>query len=318
MARVNVFGAYLRSFIFGGVAVGCLFMTPQAFAAKITRTIVDDAGVITITGRAEAGDAKAFAAIVAATPPDPKTIVELSGPGGMVSDGLRIGLIIHQLGWTTRVGDGHACFSTCAFIWLAGKRRVMASDAHIAFHAPFDTRTYKVTDVGRHMMSIYSKALNLNPATVEFIMAKTPGEGFDWIDADKAKTLDFDMEIVKSAKKAVGHFSTAAVDEVEGANALVRKGGEDALIADVKTCYASYRREKRDDKGFSCFALESTSVALAQKRAKDEHRRVDRRFTMNAAVQRLVAAIFAAGHSRRDARRLLVRWQADLKATAVR
>ena len=295
-----------------------LATTNPATAATISSKIVDGTPIITIEGEAVLGDAKTFAAIVAARPLNPATVVDLSGPGGMVVDGMRIGNIIHRLGWTTRVVEGHACYSTCAFTWLAGKRRIMSADAHVAFHAPFDRHTHLVTDTGRGLMTYYAKAVELNPATVAFIMAKAPGQGFDWLDAAKAKSLDLTMEVVPCTKRQAGHFSTGAVDRVEGAAADERDGGPDAVMKDVAACYASYRRDRADEKGFQCFALEAASIVMARARAKSAHHAIDARFTMVAAVRRLGAALVATGHNKRTARVLVQRWQADLHATASR
>lgn len=287
-------------------------------AAMITRTIEKNGPVITIAGPAVAGDAKRFAAVVADNPPDPGTVVDIVGPGGMVYDGLRIGVIIHKLGWATRVSDAHACYSTCALIWLGGQRRVVSTDAHVAFHAPFDGRTHTVTEVGRGMMATYAKEIGLNAETVAFVMQKAPGEGFTWLDPIKAKAMDLPLEVVPSAKRPTGHFSTAAIDAVEGVAASARTGGADALAADIAKCYVTYTRSRDDAKGFQCFAMESAAIVIAARTAKADHGKVDSRLTTEAAVKRLSAALMSTGHSRRAMRALMQHWEADLRVTAAK
>jgi hypothetical protein len=47
----------------------------------------------------------------------------LNSPGGSVIEGLRIAKLVEERGITTLVTEGHSCFSSCSFIFLAGSAR---------------------------------------------------------------------------------------------------------------------------------------------------------------------------------------------------
>ena len=47
----------------------------------------------------------------------------LNSPGGRVTEGLSIAKLVEERGITTLVTEGHSCFSSCSFIFLAGSAR---------------------------------------------------------------------------------------------------------------------------------------------------------------------------------------------------
>lgn len=49
--------------------------------------------------------------------------IALNSPGGSVIEGLHIARLVEERGITTLVTEGHSCFSSCSFIFLAGSAR---------------------------------------------------------------------------------------------------------------------------------------------------------------------------------------------------
>lgn len=88
--------------------------------------------VISLAGRIEDGDDKAFHDLAAS---QPDALVALSGPGGKVFPALAIGREIRARGLRTLVPSGASCASACALIWLAGSQRSLGTGARIGFHA---------------------------------------------------------------------------------------------------------------------------------------------------------------------------------------
>jgi hypothetical protein len=61
-------------------------------------------------------------------------VVELSGPGGDFMSATQIGVAIRSRGIATHAtGD---CFSSCAFIWMAGRPMIVDEGVTIAVHLP--------------------------------------------------------------------------------------------------------------------------------------------------------------------------------------
>ena len=289
-------------------------LAQQAGASTVTADL--DAATITISGQVVIGDLPRFEDAVLRLGRRKDVVVILSGPGGKMMEGLKIGLRIQERGWATRVEDGHVCLSTCAMIWLSGRKRFASSDAHIGFHAPFDGRTDKVSEVGIHVVGIYCDALGLSDETAKMIVFKTPGQGMTWLDAEQAEAMGIAMLLVPAKEHQNGHFSTAALDEQDQAMAHFRDGGPRALGADLDACYAAYQRRRVEAIGFRCFFLEGLASGLVKDQARKDGRAPNPYFSQKESVHRIVHALMVTGHSRARAQPVLASCQADLKVTA--
>ena len=87
---------------------------------------------ISVSGEIASGDEAAFHTLLAQAP---TALVVLTGPGGRVVPALAIGREIRAYGLQTLVPAGGSCASACALIWLAGTRRMLASQARLGLHA---------------------------------------------------------------------------------------------------------------------------------------------------------------------------------------
>lgn len=296
--------------------IAAFLLVLGAGAGASTVTADPDAGTITMSGQVVIGDLPRFEDAVLRLGDRKDVVVILFGPGGKMMEGLKIGLRIHQRGWATRVEDGHVCLSTCAMIWLAGHSRFASTDAHIGFHAPFDGRTDKVSDVGIHVVGTYCDALGLTDKTATMIVFKTPGQGMTWLDAEQAQEMGIAVTMVPAKDHPGGHFSTAALDEQDQAMAHFRDGGPRALAADLDACYAAYERRRLEAIGFRCFFLEGLASSLVRDKAKKDGYAPNPYFAEKEAIHRIVRSLIATGHTKARARAVLASWQADLKVTA--
>ncbi len=69
-----------------------------------------------------------------------RAVVVFNSSGGNLVAGLEIGRAIRLKSFDTVVVDGQICASACAFAWLGGRTRYMATNASIAFHAAYEFR----------------------------------------------------------------------------------------------------------------------------------------------------------------------------------
>lgn len=100
-------------------------------------------GALEVTGTIMPGSADAFAAQIETYGEYIKS-VSLNSPGGSVGDALAMGRLIRDKGYTTSVGAGGLCASSCPLVFAGGTEREAAPDAAIAVHqiyaaAPADT-----------------------------------------------------------------------------------------------------------------------------------------------------------------------------------
>jgi hypothetical protein len=147
-------------------------MPAAASAAKFT-TVADACGdgctIISIIGDIEFYDNITFDYLIAKQKID-KAIVHLDSPGGSVSAMLDIGAEIRNAGFWTHVPPRATCTSACADIWLAGKKRVLASDALLGFHSTGQTLRgmTKPSARGDAIVQHYYRMLGLRDDAIDY------------------------------------------------------------------------------------------------------------------------------------------------------
>jgi hypothetical protein len=90
-------------------------------------------GVLALTGTIDVGAAERFAAELAARG-EYVTTVALDSPGGSVEDALAIGAQIREHGYTTSVGAGALCASSCPLLLAGGIERLADPAAAVGVH----------------------------------------------------------------------------------------------------------------------------------------------------------------------------------------
>ena len=61
----------------------------------------------------------------------------LHSPGGVLDEGVLIGLYLHENNWDTDADKYMRCYSTCGFIYAAGTQKRIQNGAEIGFHRPY-------------------------------------------------------------------------------------------------------------------------------------------------------------------------------------
>ena len=95
----------------------------------------DGVNFVRINGEIIQGDSDQFNQVIA--PLTGPTVVSLQSPGGIVGEGLNIGIAIRRNDYRTAVAQNDVCASVCGLIWLAGQPRYLTESSKIGFHAAF-------------------------------------------------------------------------------------------------------------------------------------------------------------------------------------
>lgn len=109
-------------------------MLVSAQAAEISVAGPNQNGmtIVGIEGEIKAGDENVFSSKVKGLDPE-KTVVALASEGGVFRPALMIANYIRLTGMSTLVLAGGTCASSCAYIWVAGRVRMLDTDARIGF-----------------------------------------------------------------------------------------------------------------------------------------------------------------------------------------
>ena len=141
------------------VVCAIIGLASPASAATVTRIENGRPGTATFLfeGSIVAGDFQRMAKALQKLPVGTSVSVILESPGGLVSEGLQLGVLFHRAKVTTVVkGDGATCYSACALAFLGGRdfrtgapARIKMSGGKLGFHQ--FRRTYDP-------LKIYTKA----------------------------------------------------------------------------------------------------------------------------------------------------------------
>jgi hypothetical protein len=161
-----------------------------ASTASMTVTKTQNGGAIVyLSGDIVNGDKDQFAKL---TLPASHVVIALNSHGGHVYEGIAIGEAIYAHGYSTWVGgftSKQECESACAYIWLAGKVRYVASGALIGFHGASNTLG-EAGSASNASVGAYMSKLGLNDQAIIWATEKV-GEGhINWLTPAKARDLD--------------------------------------------------------------------------------------------------------------------------------
>jgi hypothetical protein len=155
-------------------------------------------------------------AIAKGIPASKSVMVYLDSTGGNVIGGLGLAAVVYQNDWTTMVGSGSKCASTCADIWLAGSMRFVVDGAMIGFHSAgrevgkgSRKRMVRGDEINMMRAAYYIK-LGLSAETAIELLTPNP-DSMLWLTPSKAKELGIKYEHVglpRAAEKKDGCRST--------------------------------------------------------------------------------------------------------------
>jgi hypothetical protein len=148
---------------------------------------------IAIDGTIVPGDSDKFDAVAARV--TGSTVVLLGSPGGIVDDGLNIGLTIRDKGFGTAVPDDTVCASMCGLIWLAGKPRFLTESSKIGFHAASRSNGEE-SGQGNALVGAYLAKLGLSYRAIAYLTDAAPDD-MRWLNPDDAERVGITYSLVK-------------------------------------------------------------------------------------------------------------------------
>lgn len=169
------------------------FLICQAIAARsaeLTNFNVGNTSVLKIQGEIKVGDADKTKQQI-----NDRLIgrIELNSPGGAFKEALEIGQLLGSRDIETYVGPNEVCASSCAYIWLSSKRRILTATSKLGFHAIYLNDPSKtVSSDGNAMAGAYLARLGFNDFLVTYATG-TPPESIRWLNSTDAKFLGLDV-----------------------------------------------------------------------------------------------------------------------------
>jgi hypothetical protein len=174
-------------------AMAAMALAAPAQAAKMEVTFFKNLPTVYIGGDIEKGDGAQFSKLTARFQPGAVMVV-LNSNGGLLGEGLDIGLLIRQKRWTTVVFE--QCASTCGLMWLAGSTRIVDVKGRVGFHSVFDIDTKAVSSNGNAIVGGYLKLLGFSWGAISYFTEAAP-DGMAWLTEAKAKELGVGFKSVQ-------------------------------------------------------------------------------------------------------------------------
>jgi hypothetical protein len=125
-------------------------------------------------------------------------VVVLQSPGGIVIDGLDIGLTIRRRNYGTAVPDGAACASVCGLIWLAGSPRLLAASSKIGFHAAH-REDGSESGQANALVGAYLSRLGLSYRAIAFVTERG-SDGMNWLHPSDAAGIGIRYTLITPPK----------------------------------------------------------------------------------------------------------------------
>src|SRR5262249_47448564 len=177
------------------VAAGALMLT-SAQAAEISVAGPDQNGmtIVAIAGQINAGDENVFSSKVKGLDPE-KTAVALASEGGAFRPALVIANYIRLTGMSTLVPADRTCASSCAYIWLAGRVRMLDTNARVGFHGIFDERSGVPASHGNALLGTLLGHLGFGYDMVDWVVS-APAGTMHWLTPETAKRYGIDYQVL--------------------------------------------------------------------------------------------------------------------------
>ena len=148
-----------------------LYAFPASAAVIISGTT--DAGneFIVIDGPIVDGDYNNFVKVFSQHPK--AALVVLNSNGGVVYDGIKIGMLIRQSDLNTMIVNDGVCFSICAAIFFSGKQKFIQERSNLGVHSASDATGKRAEDINA-MIGWYFGMLGYDLGLVQLWFSANP------------------------------------------------------------------------------------------------------------------------------------------------
>ena len=191
----------IRSLVATALVVGTL---SSANAATIEYDNDEGVNVISIMGRIDAGDDDRFDQLASGL--TGLTVVVLHSPGGLVNEGLNIGIAVRRNRYTTAMPNDAMCASICGMIWLAGQPRLLGPNSKIGFHAAYRGDGQE-SGKGNALIGAYLAKSDLSYDAIAYMTDAAPDD-MQWLNPDDAVKYGITYSLVNPPKSEPHPFIT--------------------------------------------------------------------------------------------------------------
>ena len=123
----------------------------------------------------------------------------LASEGGAFRPVLVIANYIRLTGMSTLVPADRTCASSCAYIWLAGRVRMLDTNALIGFHGIFDERSGVPASHGNALLGTLLGHLGTGYDMVDWVVSALAGT-MHWLTPETAKRYGIDYQADAGAR----------------------------------------------------------------------------------------------------------------------
>jgi len=195
-------GSPMKKLLLGfTILLGSVTLMPNAvLAAEIDFQAYEDFDLISISGEIEEADVAHFQRLAVSSS---KAVVIIDSPGGALVPALKIGEIIRLKGFSTYVPSQVTCTSSCALIWVAGQKRLLATTGRVGFHASYviEDGAQRESGLGNALVGRYLTLLNLPEKAILFATSAGP-DTVRWINNSAPQESGIDFQIFDLAENS--------------------------------------------------------------------------------------------------------------------
>jgi hypothetical protein len=180
--------------LLAAAVLAATFVAPSTQAAEMNVTVIKGIPTIYVGGDIVTGDADKFLRLTARFPAG-KSAVVLNSPGGLIGEGIIMGLMVREKRMVTVVFN--ECASMCG--WLAGFPRYVSTEAAIGFHAIRTGEEDKsVSSSGNALVGGYLMKLGFGWRAISYLTETKP-DSMAWLNGAKAKELGIAANVIDTS-----------------------------------------------------------------------------------------------------------------------
>ena len=212
--------------------LAALWIATPAQAAEFSMSRMGDLDVIHLKGPMVASDVEEFKRVTRGLD---GAIVTLESGGGSLLAGIKIGRIIRERGYATKIDRGTICSSACAFAFLGGRSAHLYRESRLGFHAVYikNGDRPEITSAGNALVGAYLKELGLSDEAIMYVTSAAP-ESMNWIDQDLSRRLGLGIDFVDRERHwryAKGYFFVGP--NINGKTIVIQKVSDCRMMCEI-------------------------------------------------------------------------------------
>lgn len=177
--------------------IALIVMQSAAHAALITSTATRKGKVIvSLDGEIAEGDAERLSTIIKSANAGGHLVasLRLNSPGGLITEGVKLGSIVRYGKIATVVPNGDKCASACFIIFAAGDPKYVSYGASVGVHGASDEAGRDTVEAGAATVSMARIVKDFGvPALIIGKMVVTPPDQIVWLTPEDLRSMGTTM-----------------------------------------------------------------------------------------------------------------------------